>query len=197
MRKTVQRSQGHIRIISGKWKGKKLPILEVQGLRPTGDRLKETLFNWLMFDVQQAQVLDLFAGSGSLGLEALSRGAKQVTFIEQHPQAAQQIRTNLKQLNESNSQVVQQDCLAWLNRVTSEQHLSKQAYNLVFIDPPFERDLLVQCLQALEQAALLAKQAWIYIESEHTLQYAVPSSWQLHREKKTSQALARLYLVQH
>ena len=97
---------GEVRIISGQWRGRKLPVLDVQGLRPTTDRVKETLFNWLMHDTAQSTVLDCFAGSGSLGLEALSRYADYVTLVEKAPALARQLQRHLDSLSASNAEVV-------------------------------------------------------------------------------------------
>lgn len=105
---------GVVRIISGQWKGRKLPVRDVEGLRPTTDRVKETIFNWLAPHVRGTRCLDLFAGSGGLGLEALSRYAEQVTLIEMDRGAADQLKKNLTTLGSSQGQVIQADAVSWL-----------------------------------------------------------------------------------
>ena len=121
---------GQIRIIGGQWRGRKLPVPESAGLRPTTDRVRETLFNWLAADLPQARCLDCFAGSGALGIEALSRYAGHVTLVELEPQVARQLTGNLRTLNSSAGQVIQADTLRWLGT-------PGQPYDIVFIDPPF------------------------------------------------------------
>ncbi|KRS20421.1 16S rRNA methyltransferase [Alishewanella sp. WH16-1] len=180
---------GFVRIISGKWRGKKLPVADALGLRPTTDRVKETLFNWLMHDTAQSTVLDCFAGSGSLGLEALSRYAGYVTLVEKAPALARQLQRHLDSLSASNAEVVNTDCLQWLQRPALRQ------YNLVLIDPPFRQGLAVPCCQALEQHGWLSDSALIYLETEKELALnAMPANWQLLKEKIAGQLAYRLWL---
>ncbi len=180
---------GFVRIISGKWRGKRLPVADALGLRPTTDRVKETLFNWLMHDTAQSTVLDCFAGSGGLAIEALSRDAAYVSLIEKAPALAKQLQQHLKQLSASNAEVINQDCLLYL------QQPAKRQYNLVFIDPPFRQDLAQPCCQALEQHGWLTEQALIYLETEKELALsAIPTNWQLLKEKIAGQLAYRLWL---
>lgn len=182
---------GFVRIISGKWRGKKLPVADALGLRPTTDRVKETLFNWLMHDTAQSTVMDCFAGSGSLGLEALSRYAAFVTLVEKAPALARQLQRHLQSLAANNAEVVNTDCLQWLQRPALRQ------YNLVLIDPPFRQGLAVPCCQALEQQGWLSESALIYLETEKELPLAsLPANWQLLKEKVAGQLAYRLYLRQ-
>ena len=178
---------GQIRIIGGQWRGRKLPVPESAGLRPTTDRVRETLFNWLAADLPQARCLDCFAGSGALGIEALSRYAGHVTLVELEPQVARQLTGNLRTLNSSAGQVIQADTLRWLGT-------PGQPYDIVFIDPPFRKGLLAQTITLLDTGGWLASNALIYIECE-VEQGApqVPASWQLHREKVAGQVAYRLY----
>ena len=129
------------------------------GLRPTTDRVRETLFNWLAPDIQQARCLDCFAGSGALGLEALSRYAGSATLLELEKPVAQQLTQNLKTLKADNAQVIQTNTLSWLAQ-------QGEPYQVVFIDPPFRKGLLEQTLQLLEINGWLADEALIYVESE-------------------------------
>lgn len=182
---------GFVRIISGKWRGKKLPVADANGLRPTTDRVKETLFNWLMHDTANSQVLDCFAGSGSLGLEALSRSAAWVTMIEKAPALVQQLQRHLTTLAATNAEVIKADCLQWLNQP------ARQQYSLVLIDPPFRQNLAQPCCQALEQHGWLTTEALIYLETEKELPLtAIPANWQLLKENIAGQLAYRLFLRQ-
>ncbi|EKO3456510.1 16S rRNA (guanine(966)-N(2))-methyltransferase RsmD [Vibrio fluvialis] len=178
---------GQVRIISGLWRGRKLPVHDAEGLRPTTDRVKETLFNWLAQDIPHAKCLDLFAGSGGLGFESASRQADKVTMLEMNPQAFAQLKTNIAALKASNIEAVNTDTLAYLKQ-------PGQAYDVVFIDPPFRQGLLQETVQLLEQNGWLAANAMIYIESEKELPLTeLPESWQLYREKLAGQVYYRLF----
>ncbi|ELM6622837.1 16S rRNA (guanine(966)-N(2))-methyltransferase RsmD [Vibrio fluvialis] len=178
---------GQVRIISGLWRGRKLPVHDAEGLRPTTDRVKETLFNWLAQDIPHARCLDLFAGSGGLGFESASRQADKVTMLEMNPQAFAQLKTNIAALKASNIEAVNTDTLAYLKQ-------PGQAYDVVFIDPPFRQGLLQETVQLLEQNGWLAANAMIYIESEKELPLTeLPESWQLYREKLAGQVCYRLF----
>ncbi|GLT13264.1 16S rRNA (guanine(966)-N(2))-methyltransferase RsmD [Vibrio algivorus] len=178
---------GFVRIISGLWRGRKLPVHDAQGLRPTTDRVKETLFNWLAADIPHARCLDLFAGSGGLGFESASRQAELVTMVELNKQAYQQLVTNSNQLKANNIEIHQQDALLFLQQ-------PGQAYDVVFIDPPFRQGLLEQTLNLLQQNGWLTENSLVYIETEKELQLPeIPEHWQLHREKTAGQVCYRLY----
>lgn len=188
VKKPQKSPMGQIRIIGGKWRGRKLPVLDSQGLRPTTDRVKETLFNWLMPVIQDARCLDCFAGSGGLGIEALSRYAKETTFIEYERTVAQQITANLALLNAENGKVIQDSALSWLAKQGT-------AYNVVFIDPPFHKGMLSETIQLLENNGWLAEDCYIYVEEEIKANtYTLPTSWTLHREKIAGQVAYRLYI---
>ncbi len=180
---------GSIRIIAGKHRGRKLPVLMAEGLRPTTDRVKETVFNWLMPYMHKAHCLDCFAGAGSLGFEALSRGAEQVTLIELNKAAAKQLQTNRALLKADNLTIKQNDVLALLN------NKPEQTFDVVFIDPPFRQNLVSQTAQLLTQG-WLSKQAFIYVEMEAEGEQLLPDSWQLLKEKIAGQVAYRLYQVQ-
>ncbi|MCH8501627.1 MAG: 16S rRNA (guanine(966)-N(2))-methyltransferase RsmD [Aliidiomarina sp.] len=197
MKKTSPRTNGkngQIRIIGGRWRGRKLTVADLPGLRPTTDRVKETVFNWLQFELQQARVLDAFAGTGSLGLEALSRGAEQVIFIEKSAQAARQLQQNLAVLQaQANSHVITTDAIQALMNL---QILSEQdAFDVIFLDPPFGQNLLQPCLQLIHERKLSKPGRFIYIETEKGLQYTTPPHWLLYREKQAGQVLSRLYIT--
>ncbi|RUO35685.1 16S rRNA (guanine(966)-N(2))-methyltransferase RsmD [Aliidiomarina sanyensis] len=185
------RGAGHIRIIGGRWRGRKLPVPDLPGLRPTTDRVKETVFNWLQFEVHDKRVLDAFAGTGSLGFEALSRGARSVTFVEKARSAAAQLTANVHTLNaQANTHVCHQDALEYLAH-TSE------TFDLVLLDPPFEHGFLSTAIEHLKLRNLVVPDGWIYLESESSLTVVAPENWRLHREKKMGQVICRLYQVMH
>lgn len=183
---------GQIRIIGGQWRGRKLAVLDLEGLRPTTDRVKETLFNWLQFELSGARVLDAFAGSGSLGLEALSRGAAEVVFAEKSPTASKQLNEHIATLLQGNdkpaAKVLTGDIMQSINQLEG-------VFDVVFLDPPFHQNLLGDFIDALQKANLIRQGSWIYIESEQTLTVNVPQNWQLHREKKAGQVHYCLYRV--
>ena len=181
------KTPGFIRIIAGQWRGRKLPVHDIEGLRPTTDRVKETVFNWLMNDVVDKNCLDCFAGSGSLGIEALSRGASSITMIEKDSQAARQITDNLSLLKAENAQVIKGDSLNYLSA-------DQQQYGLVFIDPPFRKALAEPICQLLETNELLEPSALIYVEIESEMtNFTPPINWQLLKEKAAGQVSFRLY----
>ncbi len=178
-----------LRIIGGCWRGRRLSFPPLPGLRPTPDRVRETLFNWLAPMIAGTRCLDLFAGSGALGMEALSRGAAEVVFVEHHPLIAQGLKENLHQLGSASAQVEQADVLSWL------QGPVKPA-DIVFLDPPFSADLLTPVCTALEEKQWLNPGARIYLESERDLQIlALPQDWEIIREKTAGSVSYRLIAV--
>lgn len=179
-------SIGSIRIIAGKHRGRKLPVLMAEGLRPTTDRVKETVFNWLMPFIQDANCLDCFAGAGSLGFEALSRGAAQVTLIELNKTAAKQLQANKLLLNANNVTISNTNALNYLNSSDKKQ------YDLVFIDPPFRENLVPQVAELLNNG-WIADQALIYVEMEVNGPQLTPDNWLLLKEKVAGQVAYRLF----
>lgn len=175
---------GHIRIISGQWRGRKLPVLDAEGLRPTTDRNKETLFNWLMPYLNDAKCLDVFAGSGGLGLEALSRYALSCDFIELDQSASTQLKKNLALLSASSTQnanVHQGDALAILPT------FSGKSFDIMFVDPPFNKGLVEPTLSAIASNNLLSNDGVLYVEHESTLApITLPNHWQIIKQKRTS-----------
>ncbi|BDY07073.1 16S rRNA (guanine(966)-N(2))-methyltransferase RsmD [Ferrimonas sp. YFM] len=186
-RTSTQGGSGQVRIISGRFRGRKLPVADLQGLRPTTDRVRETLFNWLQGDTQDARVLDCFAGSGALGMEALSRYAASVTLMELDKGAASQLKRNLTTLGADNARVLQGDTRALLQQ-------GGQPQDLVFVDPPFRQGLVAPVLALLEQENWLADEALIYVETESELSLEeVPAHWTLLKEKVAGQVAYRLF----
>ncbi|MFC3114910.1 16S rRNA (guanine(966)-N(2))-methyltransferase RsmD [Cellvibrio fontiphilus] len=180
-----------LRIIGGLWRGRKLAFPDVDGLRPTGDRIRETLFNWLAPDIQGAHCLDLFAGSGALGLEALSRGAAASVLIERDQRAAAQLKSNLALLNAEGGKVLQMDALAYLHNLPTAGQTMR--FDVVFIDPPFQLNLWQQVIDQLAQHSCLNEGAAIYIESGLQDQYLPPPDWELHRDKTAGNLRYRLF----
>lgn len=181
------KASGNIRIIAGKHRGRKLPVLMSDGLRPTTDRVKETVFNWLMPYINQSICLDCFAGAGSLGFEALSRGAKQVTMIELDKNAAKQLQQNKTLLNADNVDIHHTSALSFLATNSASK------FDVIFIDPPFRKGLAEQAIELLKNN-WLADKALIYIEMENENdQLALPDNWSLLKEKNAGQVSYRLY----
>ncbi|WP_261816261.1 16S rRNA (guanine(966)-N(2))-methyltransferase RsmD [Vibrio gallicus] len=181
---------GSIRIISGLWRGRKLPVHDAEGLRPTTDRVKETLFNWVAMDIPHSRCLDLFAGSGGLGFEAASRQASMVTMLELNKQAHTQLKKNISTLNASNIEAFNKDSLQFLQS-------QGEPYDVVFIDPPFRKGLLEETITLLENNNWLAKNAIVYIEAEKELELPeIPAHWLLHREKIAGQVRYQLFTRQ-
>lgn len=174
-----QRNQ--FRIIGGQWRGRKLGFFPAPGLRPTPDRVRETLFNWLAPVIQGARVLDLFAGSGALGFEAASRGAARVTLVDSHPRAVSQLQQNVRLLQAEQVQVCQSDVLRYLTR-------PGEACELVFLDPPYQSGVLEACFERLETGGWLTPDARIYFEHDsHEPAPSLPANWQLQRDKQSGQ----------
>ena len=167
---------GSLRIIGGQWRRRTLAIAPVEGLRPTPDRVRETLFNWLGQYLDGLHCLDLFAGSGALGLEAASRGAAQVTLVEADASAARQIQAHCETLGAGAAVRVQRgDALHFLRDAQPEY-----AFDVVFLDPPYSLGLLPQCLEALPR--LLAADARVYLEDAAPL--VPPPGWEVLREDR-------------
>jgi 16S rRNA (guanine966-N2)-methyltransferase len=178
---------GHVRIVGGRWRGTHLPVVDAPGLRPSSDRVRETLFNWLQGQLHDARVLDLFAGSGALGLEALSRGASEAILVERDRSAAEQLRANVERLHAgSQAHVVQADALGLLRTPLHGR------FDLVFIDPPFDSaDLWRQALALLPP--WLAGDAWLYLELPLASPAEIGAPWAAHREGRTREVRYALY----
>jgi 16S rRNA (guanine966-N2)-methyltransferase len=166
-----------VRIIGGDLRGSKLPVPDVPGLRPTPDRVRETLFNWLQGELAGARAIDLFAGTGALGFEAASRGAAQVQLLERDPRVAQGLRETAQRLHADAVRVEATDALAWLAQPPTA------AFDLAFLDPPFAAGLWSEC--ALRLQHWLSPRAWIYVEAPADARPALPADWQEHRRGAT------------
>lgn len=179
-----------VRIIGGKYRSRQLNIAEVEGLRPTPNRSRETLFNWLQFEIAEARVLDLFAGSGALGLEALSRGAKSATFIEKSPVAVKMLLKNIEALKipKESATVLQSDAIPFLEQ-------SDIPFDLCFIDPPFHAELYPTIFEALKSSSILPSLSIIVIEEPtYMREESFPlEDFRLHRSLKSRESRLSLY----
>jgi len=170
-----------LRIIGGIWRGRKLEFPANDAIRPTPDRVRETLFNWVQNDIVGARCLDLFAGSGALGFEALSRGAAHTVFVEQAGDVGSYLRAAAEQLGATHAEVHVADALQWLSR-------APQPFDLVFLDPPFAAGMLRTVCSFLEDRGWLKPSALIYIESAaQDGAPALPNAWELVKSKKAGQ----------
>lgn len=177
---------GKVRIIGGRWRGTRLDVPDAPGLRPTSDRVRETLFNWLMPVLPGARVVDLFAGSGALGLEAVSRGAASAVLVERDPVLAAALRATAARLQGGDAvTVAQSDALAWLATQPAG------AFDLGFVDPPFAAGLWAPAVEALMPR--LSAPAWLYVEAPHEAAIELPPDWSPHREGRTREVRYALY----
>lgn len=179
-----------VRIIAGDFRGRRLTFPDLSGLRPTADRVRETLFNWLQADVIAERCLDLFAGSGACGFECLSRGAKAVTFVDRSSEVCEYLQNGAKQLlggvgdHPGEVQIVRATAEDYLKRISG----TATQYGLVFLDPPFDDDCLLSISDQLEASGCLKDNALIYVESGSAVplasQLSTLSNWQVLKEKK-------------
>lgn len=177
---------GHVRIIGGHWRGTKLPVADVPGLRPSADRVRETVFNWLQPALPGARVLDLFAGSGAFGLEAVSRGAREAHLVEQDPRAHRLLQASVERLQANEAvHVHRADALAWLRAPLHGR------FDIVFLDPPFTAGLWDAAMASLP--SWVAPDAWLYVESPAGETVADPDGWALHRQGRTREVRYALF----
>ncbi|WP_317919929.1 MULTISPECIES: 16S rRNA (guanine(966)-N(2))-methyltransferase RsmD [unclassified Cupriavidus] len=189
-RPVPRQAPSQVRIIGGRWKRTLLPVPDAQGLRPTPDRVRETLFNWLGQDLSGLACLDLFAGSGALGFEAASRGAAAVTLVEFNPRAARQLRDNQYRLDASQVRVVQGDAF------TVAAQMPDGSFDVVFLDPPFAEDWIGPSLE--HAARLLRPGGAVYVETDHALtgvEAPVPASLEIVRHARAG--AVHFHLLQH
>ncbi len=181
---------GELRIIGGDWRSRKLRFPDAGGVRPTPARTRETLFNWLAYHLAGRRCLDLFAGSGALGLEALSRGAGHATLVDHTPALAKALSANLQTLACDRADVVCQDVASYLRQPPA------RAFDIVFMDPPFRQGWLDTLFPLLAQPGWLHEGSWVYVEQESDRPAATPPpGWHLHRQKTAGQVSYSLYRV--
>lgn len=181
---------GQLRIIGGRWRQRQLNFPDRPGLRPTPDRVRETLFNWLQAEVPGSRCLDLFAGSGALALEALSRGAAVALMLELDKQAVQALAHNIEVLEAVQAKVLQRDTMAFLQAGCATD---ATPFDLVFVDPPYQSGFVEPCCALLEQGNWLSAGAIIYLECEVNSEPIVPAGWQLRKQKRAGQVAYQLY----
>lgn len=182
----MSRAGNELRIIGGRWRGRRFRFPDAAGLRPTGDRVRETLFNWLQLRIPGSRCLDLFAGSGALGLEALSRGAAAVSFVERSRPVLSTLEQTLAQLECRDAATFNMDALRYLDGPV-------QPFDVVFLDPPFGSDIIGNCCRRLETAGWLAPEAWIYLEHDRARALPpLPDNWSAHRDGRAGQVAFHL-----
>jgi len=179
----MRASSGKIRIIAGKWRGRKLDVFDSPGLRPTPDRVRETLFNWLQQEVVAARCLDLFAGTGALAFEALSRGATEVIMVESNPKIIESLRQQAETLGSENHTIQLADAISWLKQ-------GIKGFDIIFIDPPFGQGYIEKCCAIIREDSLLNDNGLVYIESEKNI--SVPAGWRTMKQSKAGQVQCML-----
>jgi 16S rRNA (guanine966-N2)-methyltransferase len=168
-----------VRIVAGKWRGRFLPVADLAGLRPTSERIRETLFNWLAPEIEGARCLDLFAGTGVLGFEALSRGASGAVFVERSRQASDVLRRSIRDLGATSAAVVCGDALEYLRCA------EPSPMDIVFLDPPFAGQPAGPLCSLLDGRSWLARRAAVYLEQDARQPVPLlPRGWTVRREKK-------------
>ena len=179
---SINKQQRSLRIIGGAFRHRQIKFYSHTGLRPTANRTRETLFNWLHGDIGEACVLDLFAGSGALGFEALSRGAREVVMVENQRAVSQCIIANIQALNAPQIKVINQDVISYLNRNNNQQ------YDIIFLDPPFNHGLVGKCCQLIHRRGWTKPDSLIYLEAEVELEPPpIPNSWQILRSNSSDE----------
>ncbi len=168
---------GRLRIVAGKWRGRLLDIADAPGLRPTSERVRETLFNWLAPLVQGTRCLDLFAGTGALGFEALSRGATQVVFVENSRRVAKAIEKSARILDASGAVIYCGDAMDYL------QSAHPAAFDIIFLDPPFADGRLEDTCRLIDERGLLAPGGRIYLEQDRAKPAPLPGRWRVLKDK--------------
>ncbi len=186
MKRPARRGAGKLRIIGGSLRGSVLEVADAEGLRPTPARVRETLFNWLQPVIEGARCLDLFAGSGALGIEALSRGAAAVDFVERDAATARALEANLLRLKQAHGRVHRGQALDYLDG-------PGRPFDIVFLDPPFSGDLWAPVMQRLDAGGWLAPGALVHVEAPLRHALHAPARWTLHRERQAGDVRHALY----
>jgi 16S rRNA (guanine966-N2)-methyltransferase len=177
---------GKVRIIAGKWRGRKLDVIDSPGLRPTPDRVRETLFNWIQQEIVAARCLDLFAGTGAFAFEALSRGAAEVIMVESNPKIVESLKQHAETLGSENHTIQLADALSWLKQ-------GIKGFDIIFLDPPFGQGYIEKCCAIIIEESLLNDNGMVYIESEKDL--SLPDGWTI--KKQTKAGKVQSMLIKH
>ncbi len=190
--------RGTCRLIAGRWRGRLVHFDEADGLRPTTDRIRETVFNWLQHEIAGSHCLDCFAGSGAMGFEALSRGAETVVLLDNHPRTITNLKSNAATLSSGDSRseairIEKTDTLRWLKQ---HRQGEQPVFDVVFIDPPYQAKLLSQTCNLLAQSDLIREQSKIYLEHQLGDSIKLPEDWQCLKSKVAGQVAYHLYVKQ-
>ncbi|MFK8066874.1 MAG: 16S rRNA (guanine(966)-N(2))-methyltransferase RsmD [Gammaproteobacteria bacterium] len=182
---SVASGSGTVRIIAGEFRSRKLPVVEVAGLRPTTDRIRETLFNWLQHSIVSAHCLDMFAGTGALGFEAASRGAAKVVMIEQDRNAYSGLQQSIELLKTEKVSVINTNALSWLE---SGVEGAEQAFDIIFVDPPFDQNLALESLEKLTRSSCVKSGTLIYLEESAKVDsFTLPEKLEIIKQAKAGQ----------
>ena len=176
-----------VRIIGGDWRGRRLPVADVPGLRPSGDRSRETLFNWLQPWVVAADCADLFAGTGALGFEAASRGAASVLMVEKHPRAQQVLRQDIEQLQAVQVKLHSGGAMSLI------EEFKPDSFDIVFVDPPFDSNLAALVLERLDKIGCVRRGGFVYVESPAMKPVAPPPQWSVWRDQQLGDVRMQLF----
>lgn len=168
---------GRLRIVAGNWRSRVLQIADVPGLRPTSERIRETLFNWLLPSIEGARCLDLFAGTGALGLEALSRGAGHAVFVDNAPKAVSALKQNVESLGATNAEIQSMDAFDYVRGAS-------EPFDILFVDPPFADERLSEVCSLVAENGLLAPGATVYLEQDRaSAEPDLPDGWEIIKNK--------------
>ncbi|AEO08395.1 16S rRNA m2G966 methyltransferase [Buchnera aphidicola str. Ak (Acyrthosiphon kondoi)] len=187
MHNSFFKKNGKIYIISGKLKGRKISFNNIPNLRPTTNQIRETLFEWLSKYIKNSRCLDCFAGSGALGIEAISRYAAFSTLLEIEKKTFLNLKKNIKNLNISNIEIIRTDAIYWLQK-------TGKPYDIIFIDPPYYQGLIKKTINLLESKKWIKKNSFIYIEQEKKQPLIIPKNWILYKKKVTNKIQCYLYI---
>lgn len=183
--KPAPKAENRVRVIGGKWRRSVIAFEPAAGLRPTPSRVRETVFNWLQNQLMGSSCIDLFAGSGACGIEALSRGASEVVFLDSNRLACEAIRNNLKRLGVDSPTVACTDSLRWLENATAE---NKARFSMAFVDPPYAGQLAIQACELLANSGVLIAGAQVYVELDRAIETEeFPSGWTVVKNKQAGQ----------
>ncbi len=186
--KSTRGQAGEVRLIGGEWRGRKLPVPDLPGLRPSGDRGRETLFNWLAPYVPAARCVDLFAGSGALGFEAASRGAEHVDLVEIAPLAVSALVQSRSTLDAKQVDVHRANAVDWIREQAADR------FDIVFLDPPFDSGLAIQVLSRLQKSACVKPGGFVYVEAAAQLpELVMQPPFELWREKVVGDVRMRVF----
>ena len=199
--KTIK-GKGRVRIIGGLYRSRFVNFVQAEGLRPTADRVRETAFSWLESVISNAKVLDLYAGSGVLGIEAISRGAKHVVFVDKNPAVVLQLNQNLVSLKIRNCRVLEKNSEEWLSvykasawgNISGPRPVEDEAFDIVFVDPPYGDCSVISSCNLLESSGLLQPNSNVYVELDNEIDHGLmPENWECVKSKRAGKVHFYLY----